>query len=92
MAEQFSVEWMDRYAEPKCAPDLNYPTGIDLDATNGNEPSCIVTLPYPAKRIGFYSIKCFLCGLTAACTTAGRRDDPRSMKLACKTNAAIPEQ
>jgi hypothetical protein len=41
-------------------------------------------LPYPAKRIGHYRIECELCGLRVACTTAGRPDDPRSIRIACK--------
>ena len=48
------------------------------------EKSCLVMLPYPAKRIGYFDIECTGCGLRVAISTAGRRDDPRSVRLACK--------
>lgn len=84
--KQFKLAWIDSGKEPSCEPDAAYPNGIDLDASDGAARACLVVLPYPAKRIGGYVIECLICGLRAACTTAGRADDPRSMKVACKTN------
>jgi hypothetical protein len=82
--DHFRIEWEDYEREPKCAPDPAYPEGVDLDASKGQLPSCHITLPYPARRCGLYTLACTLCGMTAACTTAGRVDDPRSVTLACK--------
>ena len=82
--KHFVVEWEDNEREPQCLPDPQYPHGIDLDASRGKLPSCHIVLPYPAKRCGLYTLRCTLCGMTAACTTAGRVDDPRSVTLACK--------
>lgn len=78
------VRWIDSGAEPKNKPNPNYPSGIDLNMTRGDERACLVPLPYPAKRIGYFDIVCEVCGLRAAISTAGRVDDPRSVKLACK--------
>jgi hypothetical protein len=80
----FTVHWIDRGLEPRAKPDPQYPTGIDLDLSKGASATCTVQLPYPAKRIGCYSVRCEQCGTTAIVTTAGRPDDPRSIKLACK--------
>lgn len=79
-----NIKWIDRGFEPRNPPDPNYPNGIDLDFSKGASVTCTATLPYPARRIGFYSIKCDSCGLSVLCTTAGRVDDPRSVKVACR--------
>jgi hypothetical protein len=81
---QFTVEWLDSGREPKCAPDPAYPDGKTVDAAGDFSPRCTIQVPYPAKRCGFYLIKCQRCGLTAAVTTAGRPDDPRSLTVPCK--------
>jgi hypothetical protein len=81
---ELTISWIDFAREPKQLPDPRYPTGIDLDLSKGASQTCNTTLPYPAKRVGAYSIKCEKCGLTTMVTTAGRADDPRSIKLACK--------
>lgn len=83
-AARFKVAWIDRGFEPRLKPNPAYPTGIDLDLSDGSEPRCRSELPYPAKRVGFYQIECERCGKTALVTTAGRADDPRSVTLACK--------
>ncbi len=82
---QFVIEWIDYHREPKVSPNPLYPKGIDLDVTAGNTPACVVDLPYPAKRIGSYVIKCQSCLMEVSCTTAGRIDDPRSIKIPCKS-------
>jgi hypothetical protein len=80
----FAIEWIDAGKEPSCEPDPLYPDGIELDLSGGALVVCIVDLPHPAKRIGFWNMTCNRCGLRAACTTAGRVDDPKSVTLACK--------
>jgi len=82
-ATDFEIEWIDRHREPQCAPNPAYPNGIDLDCSAGLT-SCLVQLPYPAKRCGLYIVTCLKCGECVAATTAGRPDDPRSLRMACK--------
>jgi hypothetical protein len=78
------VEWIDGMREPTQPPNPKFPNGIDLDFSRGAPRTCKVDLPYPAKRIGKYVISCTNCGWTGLVTTAGRRDDPRSVKVPCK--------
>lgn len=84
--DQHTIEWLDSGREPRCTPDPAYPDGKDVDATFCEHPSCRVDLPYPAKRCGAYVVTCNLCGMRAACTTAGRPDDPRSYRFHCKVH------
>ena len=79
----FEVTWFDGGREPQCPPDPRFPNGVDIDGAGGRHPACRVALPYPARRCGQYLIRCSLCGLTAAITTAGRPDDPRSVTVPC---------
>lgn len=82
--DHFKVEWIDAGREPKCPPNPNYPDGIDLDTSMGHETTCTVELEHPAKRCGYWSVRCGKCGQRILVTTAGRPDDPRSLKLACR--------
>lgn len=81
--ENFSVEWVDSGREPKCQANPKYPEGIKLDISLGEKPACLVPIPYPAKRVGFYIVECKRCLRTAVCTTAGRADDPVSIRIPC---------
>ena len=81
---ELDVIWIDSGREPKQPPDPNYPNGIDLDLSKGRLNYCETMLAHPTPRCGQYLIKCRKCGLSALITTAGRPDDPRSVKLACK--------
>lgn len=83
MSAQFRIEWVDREREPQSAPDPAFPFGRDIDGSGGR-PSCRVALPYPAKRCGFYVVECRTCGYSIGITTAGRPDDPRSVRVPCK--------
>ena len=78
------IQWVDGGHEPQFAPNPLYPNGVDLDISQGAVPSCLVKLPYPAKRVGRYVVECKTCGWTGVTSTAGRADDPRSVKIACK--------
>lgn len=78
-----SVKWIDRFREPTQKPNPEYPNGIDIDLTKGAQPACQTDLPYPAKRCGYFSVLCKTCGYSAVITTAGRPDDPRTVKLPC---------
>ena len=82
MTTDFVVEWVDGNREPQCEPDPMFPQGKDLFIATG-EPTCGVALPYPAKRCGLYIVECKKCGLRIGVTTAGRSDDPRSVRMSC---------
>jgi hypothetical protein len=89
-AMTISVKWFDSGREPKVAPNPKYPDGIDIDLSAAGRVSCQTALPYPAKRCGYYTVKCQKCGYSAIVTTAGRPDDPRSVKLPCKKKNGAP--
>lgn len=80
---KFDVKWFDHKREPTVKPNPAWPNGVPLDATHEGEKGCIAPLPYPAKRCGVYRVRCSLCGATVAATTAGRADDPVSIKVPC---------
>ena len=81
---QFAIAWVDHDREPKNPPNPAFPHGQDLDVTGGKPFCAIVQLPYPAARCGIYVIKCRKCGVRVGVTTAGRPDDPRTVKFACR--------
>ena len=81
------VEWVDYEREPKMAPNPIFPKGKDIDGTMWGFPSCKTDLPYPAKRCGAYIVTCGDCELRVGVTTAGRPDDPRSLKINCMRRA-----
>lgn len=84
MKAQFKIDWIDRGREPQCPPNPAFPNGVDADCTLGLTDGCTVKLPYPAERCGYYYVECCKCKTNAIITTAGRPDDPRSVKLPCK--------
>lgn len=87
MTYQFSIEWIDRGREPQCDPNPDYPEGKDVEiVTDPFLPTCETKLPYPAKRCGLYECTCVECGFVVGVTTAGRPDDPRSLKITCMRN------
>lgn len=83
------ITWIDSGRSPVCQPNPLYPSGIDVVVGDAlNKPmKCKVDLPYPAPRCGHYRIECAECGYTAAVTTAGRQDDPRSVTMPCLSGA-----
>lgn len=80
----FKIHWEDSGREPQCQPDPAFPKGIDLVTARDDQLSCETELPYPARRCGVYIVECLSCGLSVGVTTAGRPDDPRSIRLPCK--------
>ncbi|MBO0710761.1 MAG: hypothetical protein J2P47_05715 [Acetobacteraceae bacterium] len=79
----FAIFFHDSGREPKCPPNPDYPDGIDVDMSRGAEKICTVDLPYSAPRCGVIVLECARCGLRNGLTVAGRRDDPRSVRVAC---------
>ena len=85
MAADFEIDWIDRRRNPRSPPDPRYPEGMDICIAAGDGPTCSTLLGYPARRCGYYVVRCLRCGLTVTCTTAGRPDDPRSLTVNCLT-------
>ncbi len=78
------IKWIDHHREPTEPPDPKFPIGVDLDVSEGATRTCSAPLPWPARRCGIYVVTCTDCGLAVGCSTAGRVDDPRSIKFACR--------
>lgn len=68
----------------KGPPNPLYPKGVELDISKDAKWTCSMELPYPAICIGYHLIECERCGLKVGITAAGRVDDPRSIRVACK--------
>lgn len=69
---------------PHCAPNPAHPNGLDADASRGAAKTCTTALQYPAPSRGLHIIECSECGLKLGATAAGRPDDPKSIKVACR--------
>jgi hypothetical protein len=82
-ASTIKVTWVDHGREARHPADPAYPDGVDVDLSRGVARSCRTALPYPAPRCGLYVIACRACGQSVVVTAAGRRDDPRSVAIAC---------
>lgn len=78
------VDFLDAGRFARMSPDPAYPEGIDLDLSEGATLTCLADIPYPAPRCGSMIAECEKCGARVAVTVAGRTDDPRSVKIACK--------
>jgi hypothetical protein len=78
------VSWIDRGREPQCEPNPAYPNGIDVDFSKGASATCSAKLDYPAPRCGYHVVECATCKQRVVITTAGRIDDPRSVKIPCR--------
>lgn len=78
------LEWTATGGAAQNPPDKRFPLGVDLDLAGGAVECCVTTLPYPASGIGFHLIRCLACELKVAASAAGRPDDPRTVRVACK--------
>lgn len=85
-----TVTFLSHNRKPQVAPDPAHPNGIDLDLTDGAKSACLADLPYPAECCGVLIVRCDQCGYSAAITTAGRVDDPKTVKLPCNLLKAVP--
>jgi hypothetical protein len=81
----FRIDWIDSGREPQLPANPAFPDGVDVDLSERATTTCVVDLPYPAKRCGAYRIQCDQCGTGVMVTTAGRADDPRAVRIACRT-------
>lgn len=78
------IRWLGSGRKSKCGPNPKYPNGIDVDISKGAEVTCTFKLPYPAEECGSWLVSCDTCGVSVFITAAGRIDDPKSVKVACK--------
>jgi hypothetical protein len=79
------IKWIDGGRAARNASDPAFPRGVDVDLSKRAINTCMIELPYPAKRVGHFVVACAACGQRVVVTTAGRSDDPRSVKLGCWT-------
>lgn len=84
MEQALKVEFIDSGREPQCEPNPAFPDGQHIDSSMGAENACTANIPYPAPRCGLMIVECPKCGMRVALTVAGRIDDPRTVKIACK--------
>jgi hypothetical protein len=92
MEHAITVEFISHKRKAQCAPNPAYPNGIDLDLTDGAKVACLADLPYPAECCGVLIVRCQKCGSGHAITTAGRTDDPKSVKLPCHGASSVSSQ
>jgi hypothetical protein len=60
-----------------------HPEGAKV-AQSLTDPGCAIELPYPSPRCGLLEVTCLECRKRVALTVAGRPDDPRWFRMACK--------
>jgi hypothetical protein len=76
----FKFTFLDAGPNPQCIPEA---MGKDLDLSGGN-PGCCFNVPNAASRCGVVLAECETCHALGSFTVAGRADDPRTLKLACR--------
>lgn len=89
---ELSVTFISHNRKPTCAPNPAYPNAMDIDLTKGAKVACLAELPYPAECCGVLIVRCAKCNESAAITTAGRIDDPRTVKMPCRGLAITQAQ
>lgn len=80
---RFSIDWADAHREATYPADPTYPFGCSIDVALDAPRACRAQLP-SAVRIGTWVVRCTLCGYVIALASAGRRDDPRSVRVPCR--------
>lgn len=81
---RFSVDWMDAHREATYPADPAYLNGAAIDVALDAPKACRVQLSYPALRCGLWVITCRQCAFSIAVATAGRADDPCSVRVPCR--------
>jgi hypothetical protein len=85
-APRFLVDWIDQHRESPYPSDPAYPNGSAIDVALDAPRACRVELPCPAARRGTWVVICRECGFAIALATAGRADDPRSVRVPCRVS------
>lgn len=81
---RFLTDWVDQHRESTYPANPSYPHGSAIDVALDAAHACRVQLPWPAARCGLWVVTCRACGYAISLTTAGRADDPRSVRMPCK--------
>jgi len=83
---RFLVDWVDGHRTSTYAADPSYPAGVAIDVALDAPKACRLELAYPAARCGMWVITCRRCGFAISLSTAGRADDPKSVRVPCKAD------
>lgn len=81
------VRWFEYPGGQPRPADPAYPNGRDVDQSDGAERTCTVALPYPAQSRGYrghYNVRCSACRVMVWVAATGQRDDPKSVRIACR--------
>lgn len=81
---RFLVDWVDLHRYASHPADPSYPNGSAIDVALDAPRACRLALPSPTARCGLWVITCRVCGYSIALNTAGRADDPSSVRLPCR--------
>ena len=81
---RFLIDWVDLHRESTEPADPAYPDGSAIDVALDAPHACRLQLPCPAARCGQWLITCRDCRFYIALATAGRADDPKSVRLPCR--------
>jgi hypothetical protein len=81
---RFLIDWVDQHRESDHPADPAYPSGSAIDVAIDAMKACRLELPYPAARCGIWVVTCRECGFSVALATAGRADDPKSVRMPCR--------
>jgi hypothetical protein len=82
---RFTVDWIDGHRTSEQAADPAWPDGWAADVALDAPRACRVELPCPAAGRGMWVVVCTKCGFAFSLAAAGRADDPRSVRVPCKT-------
>jgi hypothetical protein len=82
--QRFSVDWIDGGRGAGYPADPSYPNGVGIDVAMDAPRACRVELPWPANGVGLWVVVCGACGYAVALGTAGRSDDPRTVRVPCR--------
>jgi hypothetical protein len=81
---RFLADWVDQHRVSTYPADPSFPIGTAIDVALDAMKACRLELPCPAARCGLWVITCRVCHYSIALATAGRADDPRSVRVPCK--------
>lgn len=83
-SSRFAIDWINAHRTATYPTDPSYPNGVAIDLALSARKACRVELPYPAASCGLWVVMCHACGFVVALATAGRADDPHTVRLPCK--------
>ena len=85
---RFWARWVDQERVSTYPADPAYPHGAAIDVALDAAHACRLALPSPTVGCGLWVIKCRRCHYALCVGTAGRPDDPCSVRIPCKSPPA----